>query len=306
MTEPPHERPPAGDADRTLGGGEPWTVLRTILWSADYLTGKGVEHGRLDAEHLLAHALGTSRLQLYLQFDRPLDAVELAAYKPLLLRRARREPLQYVTGRAAFRELELEVDLRVLIPRPETEVLVDAVLEWVRGRAGLEALDLGTGSGCIALALLVEGPFDRAVATDWSAEALAVAAGNAAAAGVLGRLELRHGPLWEALAPGERFDVLVSNPPYVAQAEAATLEPEVRDWEPAGALFAGPSGLELLEALATGAGERLRPGGLLALEVGLGQAEAVAGLVREAGGFAPPTIRRDLAGRPRIVTARKG
>src|SRR5690606_16650129 len=152
-------------------------------------------------------------------------------------------------------------------------------------------------SGCIALALLSEGPFRRAVAVDASPDALAVAAANAEAAGLADRVDLRAGALWEPLADGERFDAVVSNPPYVADAEGPELAPEVRDWEPGTALFAGPHGTELLDALAAGAGERLRPGGLLALEVGLGQAEAVAGRIRAAGGFAPPVVRRDLAGR---------
>jgi release factor glutamine methyltransferase len=290
---------------------ESWTVLGLILWSASYLAERGVEHGRLDAEHLLAHALGATRLQLYLQFDRPLYAGELATFKPLLLRRARREPLQYVTGRAVFRELDLAVDRRVLIPRPETEMLVEAVLEWarsgVRGRnprgASLDGVDLGTGSGCIALSLLAEGPFRRVVATDASEEALDVAVANACSVGLAERLETRLGPLWGPLAPGERFDVVVSNPPYVADAEAAQLEPEVRDWEPATALFSGTHGLDVLDAIVAGAGQRLRPGGLLALEVGLGQADSVAGQVRAAGGFGEPRILRDLAGRPRIVLA---
>ena len=290
-------------------GGSPddtWTVLRLIRWSAEYLESKGVGRGRLDAEHMLAHALGTTRLQLYLQFDRPLELQELAAYRPLLLRRARREPLQYVTGRAAFRDLELAVDTRVLIPRPETEVLVDVVLDWARGRSRLEALEVGTGSGCIALALLAEGPFHRVVATDVSEGALAVAAANAEAAGLADRFELRSGSLWEPLSLDERFDLVVSNPPYVANAEAAELEAEVRDWEPPGALFAGPRGLEVLEGVVFGAGERLRPAGLLALEVGLGQAQSVAASIRAVGGFAIPRVHRDLAGRPRIVTARRG
>jgi release factor glutamine methyltransferase len=281
-------------------------VLKLVLWSADYLTEKGVEHGRLDAEHLLAHALGTTRLQLYLQFDRPLEAGELSAFRPLLRRRARREPLQYVVGRAAFRDLELAVDPRVLIPRPETEVLVETVLEWSSGREALDGLDLGTGSGCIALALLSEGPFRSMVATDASADALALAGVNARAAGVADRIELREGPLWETTAKGETFDVVVSNPPYVADAESAGLEPEVRDWEPASALFAGPRGLEVLEAVVDGAAARLRPGGLLALEVGAGQTEAVAERIRGSGLFGAPAVRRDLAKRPRIVTAVRG
>jgi release factor glutamine methyltransferase len=152
-----------------------------MKWSGEYLDGKGVERGRLDAEHLLAHALGTARLQLYLQYDRPLTAEELDRFRPLLRRRAGREPLQYILGRAAFRELDLFVDRRVLVPRPETEVLVEEVLAWTRSvkAAGLTALDLGTGSGAIALALASEGPFDRVVATDASEKALEVARTNA-------------------------------------------------------------------------------------------------------------------------------
>ena len=140
---------PSGGSPSSDDGG-PWTVLRIIRWSGAWLGERGVETGRLDAEHLLAHALGTTRLQLYLQYDRPLDPGELAAFRPLLRRRGTREPLQYIVGRAAFRHLELVVDPRVLIPRPETEELVQIVLDWASGRPGLAALDIGTGSGCIA------------------------------------------------------------------------------------------------------------------------------------------------------------
>jgi len=281
-------------------------VLKLILWSGDYLARKGVEHGRLEAEHLLAHALGTTRLQLYLQFDRPLGEHELARFKPLLLRRARREPLQYVTGRAAFRELDLSVDPRVLIPRPETEVLVETVLEWAKGKRDLVALEVGTGSGCIAISLVTEGPFERVVATDLSGDALAVASGNAQSADIEDRISFRTGALWEPLRPDERFHVLVSNPPYVADTEVAELEPEVRDWEPGTALFAGPRGSEVLEALVEGAAAWLEPDGLLAMEVGHGQAGRVAEHIRAVHGFAPPAVRKDLAGKERIVTAVRG
>jgi release factor glutamine methyltransferase len=286
----------AGAAERT------WTVLSLIHWSAEYLTGKGVEQARLDAEHLLAHALRTGRLQLYLQYDRPLTPDELAAYRPLLRRRARREPLQYVVGRAAFRELDLHVDPRVLVPRPETEQLVELVLTWARGRSGLSALDVGTGSGCIALSLAREGPFERIVATDPSRDALEVAGLNAAGVEGSGRIELRPGALFAPVA-GERFDVVVSNPPYVADEDAPGLQPEVRDWEPGAALFGGPGGLEVVSALVEGAAEHLEPGGLLALEVGDGQTEAVAAHVTGVRGFGEPTVRRDLSGRRRFVTA---
>lgn len=298
-----------GDAASPSRGrdGEVWTVLRLMRWSGEYLEGKGVERGRLDAEHLLAHALGVKRLQLYLQYDRPLEREELDRFRPLLKRRSEREPLQYITGHAAFRNLELAVDRRVLIPRPETEILVDEVLAWAKaqGREGLTALDVGVGSGAIALSLLAEGPFPRVVATDASADALAVAGGNARDLGLHDRLELREGRLFDPLAPEERFDVVVSNPPYVAEAEAATLEPEVGVWEPPGALFAGPDGLAVLRALVAGGGAHVADGGLLALEVGAGQAGLVVAEIEAAGGYAQVRVRRDLAGRERVVLARR-
>lgn len=292
----------AGEAS---GHDGPWTVLRLIRWSGEYLEEKGVERGRLDAEHLLARVLGLDRLQLYLQFERPLTPEELAAYKPLLLRRAGREPLQYILGRAAFRELDVTVDRRVLIPRPETEELVEAVLEWARerGGAGLDALDVGTGSGCIAVSLATEGPFRRVVGTDDSVEALELARANADAAGAVD-VELLHGPLFEPVA-GRRFDVVVSNPPYVAEGEREGLQAEVRDWEPGGALFAGEDGLDVIRDLVAGAPEHVAPGGLLALEIGADQADAVRALVAETGAFGGATVRRDLAGRPRIVLAER-
>lgn len=285
------------------GGQEPWTVLGLVRWSGEYLREKGVAEGRLDAEHLLAHVLGATRLQLYLEYDRPLTPEELAAFKPLLLRRAAREPLQYILGRTAFRELELVTDRRVLIPRPETEELVGLVLERTGGGAGLAALDVGTGSGCIALSLLVEGAFQRVVATDVSDAALEVARLNARSVPGGEGLDLRRGSLFEPVA-GERFDVVVSNPPYVDFAEGPGLQPEVRDWEPEGALFAPQGGMAVLQALVEAAPRHLVPGGLLALEVGADQGEAAAGAMGATGAFQLPEVVRDLAGRPRFVLAR--
>jgi release factor glutamine methyltransferase len=287
------------------GAEEVWTVLRLMRWSGEYLEGKGVERGRLDAEHLLAHALGVPRLQLYLDYDRPLEKTELDLFRPLLRRRAEREPLQYILGRAAFRELDLKVDTRVLIPRPETEVLVDEVLAAVEGREGLTALDLGTGSGAIALSLLEEGPFPRVVAVDVSASALEVARENAEANGLEDRIELRLGSLFEAVQDGETFDVVVSNPPYIAEGEADSLEPEVGVWEPSGALFGGPDGLAVARQIVTGAGARLKAGGLLALEVGERQPGIVVAAVEATGQYNDVRVRRDLAGRQRVVLARR-
>ena len=285
--------------------GEPWTILRMILWSAEYLKNKGVETGRLDAEGLLAAALGVDRLQLYLKYDRPLSSEEREAFKPLLRRRAGREPLQYIIGRTGFRELELKTDPRVLIPRPETEVLVQEVLDWAS--AGAESVwDMGTGAGAVALSLAAEGTWTRVVATDVSPEALSVAADNAERYDLGGHVEFREGSLFEPLEEGERFDVIVSNPPYIAEGEKGELQPEVRDWEPPEALFAGEDGLDVIRELVAGAPKHLLSGGLLALECGLGQAEGIAADVQATGAFGAVRIRADLTGRPRFVTAERG
>ena len=294
------------------GPGEPWTVLPVILWSAEYLVEKGVERGRLDAEHLLAGALGLSRLDLYLQYDRPLTPEELDLFKRGLRRRASREPLQYVLGTAGFRNLELRVDPRVLIPRPETEILVDEVLLLARDLVSdpgadpeLTALDLGTGSGAIALALASEGPFRRVVATDPSAGALEVAQENARALGLDGRVEFREGALFEPLAEGETYSVVVSNPPYISTSEASDLEPEVVEWEPGDALFAGPDGLAVLEPLIDGVAKFLSPGGVLALEAATPQIPRILNLIGGSPDLTGAVVKKDLAGRDRVVTARR-
>lgn len=295
----------ANRAGRPSAEPETWTVLRLILWSAEYLGGKGVERARLDGEHILAHALGLGRLDLYLQYDRPLSAEELDSFRPLLKRRAAREPLQYILGSQPFRELHLEVDRRVLIPRPETEVLVGEVLAWAESRekGPLDALDIGTGSGAIALSLALEGSFRKVVGTDLMTEALEVAARNRTAAGLDDRVELRQGADYVALEANERFDIIVSNPPYVAEPDRGSLEPEVAEWEPASALFAGVDGLDVVRRIVAGAPAWLRGGGLLALEVGAGQTGAVAGLLEGMGGWGGVTVRADLTGRERIVMA---
>ena len=284
---------------------ETWTVLRLMLWSADYLKTHGVPSARLDAEYMLSHVLGVGRLEMYLQHERPLTARELDDFRPLLRRRAKREPLQYVLGRQAFRSLDLEVRPGVLIPRPETESLVEEVLAWARGhgRADLVGLDVGTGSGAIALSLLAEGPFGGFVGSDVSTAALEVAARNRDALGMRERLDLRAGGLFEPVRAGERFDVIVSNPPYVAEAERPALAPEVVDWEPTEALFGGSDGLAVIREIVRGASAVLRPEGLLALEVGAGQANAVAALVEARGEYRDVGIRKDLAGKDRVVVA---
>lgn len=280
------------------------TALELAHQAGALLKERGLEQGRLEAELLLAAVLGLKRLDLYLQFDRPITPAELDRFRDFVRRRLRREPVQYIVGESQFRGLTLRVDRRVLIPRPETEQLVQAVLDAVKGRAGLRALDVGTGSGAIALCLAAEATaeFDRIVATDASAEALDVARANADRLGLAERIEFRGGAVWDAVSAGERYDVIVSNPPYVMVGEAATLAPEVRDWEPAAALFAGPDGTDVLNALAGGAADRLRPGGLLALETSPAQASPLADRL-ESAGFTDCRVRRDLSGRERVVLA---
>jgi release factor glutamine methyltransferase len=291
----------------------PETPIALARKAAPVLAERGLENARLEAELLLAGVLGIARLDLYLQHERPLTEAEVAAFRVAVRRRLRREPLQYILGRAAFRHLLLRVDERVLIPRPETEQLVGAVLEWSAARGSgagggaetqaLTVLDVGTGSGAIALSLAREGPFRRVVATDVSPAALEVAAANAAEAGLADRVEFRVGPLWEGVAAGERFDIIVSNPPYIGESERASLAPEVRDWEPALALFGGASGLAVLEPLIRGAPARLRGGGLLAVEIGFTQAEAVRQIAQATAGYAEVRILQDLAGRERMLLA---
>lgn len=281
------------------------TALALAQKAAQLFRERGFENARLEAELLLAGVLGTKRLELYTQFDRPIDEQELETFRSWVRRRLRHEPLQYITGDVQFRTLRLKVDRRALIPRPETEVLVGVALDHLKRQAAPvpRVLDLGTGTGAIALAVLAEHPAATAVATDASLDALALARENAESTGLVARLTLRSGDLWDAVAADERFDVVVSNPPYVAEAEAPTLAPEVREWEPGAALFAGADGLQVIQRIVDGAAAHLLPGGLLAIEVGLGQAGAVAARLDATRAFESARIVQDLADRPRIVSA---
>jgi release factor glutamine methyltransferase len=270
--------------------------------AAQHLAERGIENATLEADLLLADVLGLTRLQLYLQHDRPIEITELERFRQCVRRRLRREPLQYILGRVSFRKLELQVDRRVLIPRPETEILVGEILAWI-DRAGApiaSALDIGTGSGAIALSLAQEAKL-RVVATDISTAALEVAAENARRLGLSDRIELRPGTLWNPLEPTEQFDIIASNPPYVAETERADLAPEVCDWEPAVALFSGDNGLQIIRQIAAGAPSHLRAGGLLALEIGATQADAVVAWIKADPRYDTVRVVRDLAGRERIV-----
>lgn len=271
-----------------------WTVLSLLRTTAEWFESRGVEEPRLSAEHLLADALACRRLDLYLRYDQPLEAAEVEEYRNRVKRRAAGEPVQYILGRAAFRGLDLVVDPRVLVPRPETERLVAEVLEWAaaearRGRTpdgGWKVLDLGTGSGAIALALAAELPaVGRVVASDVSPVAIELARENARRTGLAERCRFVAADGFTAFAAGTRFDAVVANPPYVARTAREWMPRQVVDWEPEGALFAGPSGEEAQERIVAAAPDALRPGGLLALEVGDDQASRVERMIADRDGL---------------------
>lgn len=298
------ERPSRPDVTPP-GPGESWTVMHMVRWSAAYLEAKGVDSPRLTAELLLAHTLGVERLQVYLQFDRPLTPDELAAYKPLLRRRAEREPLQYIIGSAPFRSLDLIVDRRGLIPRPETEYLVDVLREVAgAGRQFERALDVGTGSGALALSLVAEEIAASALAVDISADAIRLAEENAVRNGLRDRIEFGQGDLGAAWG-GRSFDLVVANLPYVPDAEWDETEPEVRDWEPPGALRGGQDGLDVVRSFLAAAPGCLESGGWLALELASNQTEPVAGELRTSNAFEGIRVRDDLTERARYVLARR-
>lgn len=282
-----------------------WTILDLLRWTTQHFQERGIETARLDAECLLAFALGVKRMQLYLDFDKPVAEDERAVLRELVRRRGReRVPVAQLVGRREFWSLSLRVGPGVLAPRPETETLVEAALELLPDRdAEARVLDVGTGSGAVALAIAHERPRALLAATDVSPAALEVARENAEELGMAQRIRLLPGSLFEPVA-GERFDLVVSNPPYVAESLRASLPPEL-DHEPPLALFAGPDGLDVLRPLVREVSAVLVPGGGLALELSSEQALRVAGWCREAG-LLDVTVRRDLAGRSRVVTAKGG
>lgn len=263
---------------------------------------------RSDAEELLSRLLGVSRARLALLGARPLAPAESARLEAWLVRRAAHEPVQYLTGRAAFRDLDLAVDPRVLIPRPETEGLAGAVIEVLRAETARwpapRVLDLGTGSGAVALALAAEWPAAVVTATDASAGALEVARANAEALGLAGRVRLLAGHWFGAVGVEERFEVVVSNPPYVATGEWDDLPEDVRSFEPRQALFSGASGLDDAREIIGQAPRHLAGGGLLALELAEERVHQAAGWLRGASAWQSVEVRDDLARRPRYLLAR--
>jgi release factor glutamine methyltransferase len=278
-----------------------WTVLQIMQWTAEYFGRKGVDSPRLTAEILLGHALKCTRIKLYTDFERPLQEPELAAYRGLIERRIAGEPTFYLVGEREFYGRRFKVDARVLIPRPETERLVELVLERLAGLASVQVLDLCTGSGAVALSLAAELPQASVVATDLSPGALSVARENAETLGLAPRVTLLEGDLFGPVPADSRFDAVVANPPYIAAAAWASLPAEVRA-EPRLALLGGADGLDLLRRLSADARRWLKPDGLLALEIGDDQAAAMTRILEE-GGYANVSVARDWAGKDRVALA---
>jgi release factor glutamine methyltransferase len=279
------------------------TVLEIIKRTTDFFAGKGVESARLNAELLIGHALGLKRMQLYLQFERPLTEAELEKVRPLVRRRGQHEPLQYILGETEFHGLRLKVDRRALIPRPETEQLVEQAAAACSSPPAT-VLDLGTGSGAIVLALAKLFESAKVTAVDLSAAALELARENAAANGLAERVGFIASNWFEALPEGEKFELIVANPPYLSAAETEATAIEVRMFEPISALMAGDAGLSDLRQIMREAPRFLAPGGLLALETGIGHHAVLLAAAREAG-FSRAESRTDLTGRDRFLLAWK-
>jgi release factor glutamine methyltransferase len=284
----------------------PRDVAELLKSTTDWFAGRGIASARLDAELLLGHVLGLERLQLYTSFDRPLERSELDAFRELVRRRGRFEPVAYILGSKEFWSRDFAVDPRVLVPRPDTEVLVDAALERIEPTEEAVVLDYGTGSGAIAITLAAERPSVKVLAVDLSRDALDVARDNAATHGVADRVGFVHSDGFERLP--ERFvgglSAIVANPPYVPLQDEPGLPPDVRDHEPRDALFAGPDPLLHYRRIADAGRRWLQPDGFAAVEVGAGQAAAVAELFAGPG-WGEVTVRSDLARIERVVVARR-
>ena len=280
-----------------------WRVLDLIQWTTEYFKRCGVPGPRLDAELLLSHVLDTSRLQLYLRFEMPVYPEHLAAFRELIKKRVAHAPVSYLTNRKEFFSLDFYVDSRVLIPRPETEVLVENVLQSQESQCQL--IDIGTGSGAIAISLAVNRPEWEMIATDISVDALEVAQKNSVAHGCADRLTFLQGNLFEPLEelPNPRFDWIVSNPPYVSTAEYPFLLPDVRDHEPETALLAGADGLDVITCILEDAPRFLKPSGRVGLEIGHNHGPDVQDIVQSNSAYVGCQVINDYSGVERVVIA---
>ena len=279
-----------------------WTIGRVLSWTKQYFADKGVEQARLDAEVLLSHVLGMDRLHLYVRFDQPLLPEELAAFRAMVLRRAAREPVAYILGCKEFMGLEFFVSPDVLVPRPDTELLVEACETRLQETQEASILEIGPGSGAVVISLLKRQPQWQAAAVELSPQAAQMVRKNAKRHEVETRLQLYEGDLFAPVA-GRQFDAIVSNPPYIPEADLAGLQPEVH-CEPRMALAGGVDGLDFYRRLVQEGGDYVRPGGWLLLEVGIGQAKEVAQLGAQSG-WLVEAILQDYAGIERVVALRK-
>ncbi|HEX7009090.1 MAG TPA: peptide chain release factor N(5)-glutamine methyltransferase [Phycisphaeraceae bacterium] len=282
-----------------------WTTRRLLSWTTDYFQRKGLDSPRLTAEMLLAHVLGVTRLKLYMDPDRPATELERAAFRELVERAARHEPVDYLVGQTPFFSMMLKVSPAVLVPRPSTETIVEHVLQHARRTPGFHSpliVDLGTGSGAIAIAIAKHLPHSRVIATDICPDALDLARLNAQAQGVADRIEFRRGDLFEPLA-GVRARYLVSNPPYISDAEWEQVPPNVKNYEPVRALRGGPDGLQYIRPIIQQARQYLDLPAQLVLEIAASQEQAVLELARQAPGLTNPRVLADHEGLPRVLVA---
>jgi release factor glutamine methyltransferase len=285
-----------------------WTTLALLNWTITYFESHGIEQPRAGAEILVAHALGMERIGLYLHYDRPVEPKELETLKGFIRRRLQREPVAYIVGEKGFWSLDLHVNLDVLIPRPETEMLVEAALKLIPLKTGprpLSVLELGTGSGAVIIALAVERPGHRFAAVDISPGALSVASANAKRHGVEDRIDFLQGKWFEPVRhQGGCFDLVVSNPPYVARSAFETLAPEIVQYEPREALDGGADGLDAIGLIVAQGPAHICRGGWLLMEIGSDQGSRVESLVRGAGVYDEFSIVKDFTGLDRVMRAR--
>ncbi len=289
-----------------MSAQEVWTIRRVLTWAADDLRARGSDTPRLDVELLLAETLGSTRIAVLTDPERPLTKEELARYRELHKRRRAGEPVAYLLGAREFYGRSFRVDKRVLVPRPDTETLVDVALERTSHLSlDARALDLCTGSGCVAITLACERPMWIVLGTDLSEEALEVARDNASRLGAAPRVYFQSADLFTGIKtePGRAFDLVTANPPYIAEHEKTELARTIVDFEPHLALFGGADGLDIVRRIIGAAPEHLEPGGVLAMEIGAGQSTETARLF-EAGGFTEVEIRKDYGGIERVVSGR--
>jgi release factor glutamine methyltransferase len=290
----------------------PWTVRKTLEWTAGFFTRKNVDQPRLAAELLLAHVLEFPRIKLYTDYDRVLADKELTAYRHLVQRAGEQEPIAYLTGKAHFFNLEFEVSRDVLIPRPDTETLVENVLQLIRNQPGFEAprvLDLCTGSGCIACAIAHHARSATVVATDVSSKAVEIARKNIERLKLTDRVAVEQGDLFEPIARGvdvQPFNLIVANPPYIATAQIPALDKNVKDFEPLQALDGGLDGMAIHRRILTDAPARVTSGGRIYLEIAFDQGDSAKSVAAEhAEHFDDIRILKDYGGRDRVLTARR-